>query len=165
MILIQQSGVPWVAYQLPDQMKPDMISTKGYRQEIQCLHFRQCPARRMKLKTGMLSYQAIGLAQDGQYEHGLTIDSSSGRRWIRTFKKLPTIRPMTKSVASVVKRPAPFLIRGASSQSGPAGWSIMKRLRRLGKAACLHRLRSGAPICGPHEETGFLVADRLDPQK
>jgi hypothetical protein len=32
---------------------------------------------------------------DGHREFGKTIDSSSGTRWITTFKKLPMIAPKT----------------------------------------------------------------------
>ena len=41
----------------------------------------------------MLSYTAIGLAQEGQWDAGHTTDSCLGRRWIQTLRKLPTIAP------------------------------------------------------------------------
>src|SRR5213595_2842218 len=43
----------------------------------------------------MLSNQPMAAPQDGQRELGKTIDSSSGRRWMTTLRKLPIIAPKT----------------------------------------------------------------------
>ncbi len=45
----------------------------------------------------MLSYQAIGAAHRGQRERGRTTDSSAGRRWMQTLRKLPTQAPKAKA--------------------------------------------------------------------
>src|SRR2546428_12225674 len=56
--------------------------------------------------TGTLSYQAIGVAQRGQREPGRTTDSSAGRRWMHTFRKLPMQAPTVKVSAKSGQAPA-----------------------------------------------------------
>ncbi len=45
---------------------------------------------------GILSYQAIECLQPMQWLAGLTIDSSSGRRYTTTLRKLPVEAPIAK---------------------------------------------------------------------
>ena len=47
----------------------------------------------------MLSYQAIGAAQLGQREPGRTTDSSAGKRWMQTLRKLPMQAPKAKATS------------------------------------------------------------------
>ena len=54
----------------------------------------------------MLSYGRIGALQSGQCEAGKTIDSPLGRRWMQTFRKLPTNAPKTNTAKVSIGTPA-----------------------------------------------------------
>ena len=68
-------------------------STAGYIAEILVLQFRHFPPRMSQLKTGMLSYGAIGFPHFGQLDAGRTMDFSAGMRRMHTFRKLPMTMP------------------------------------------------------------------------
>jgi hypothetical protein len=57
----------------------------------------------------MLSYQAIWLWQNGQKEReGLVTSSPSlGKRYMTTFKKLPTTRPKAVTIAETISSETP----------------------------------------------------------
>src|SRR3989441_6374292 len=58
---------------------------------------RQRPRSRIQERSGMLSYQAMGLPQRGQRLPGETMLRRLGTRAITTLRKLPTTVPATKT--------------------------------------------------------------------
>ncbi len=67
-------------------------STAGYRHGIVALQWRQRPRSTTYETSGMLSYQARGVAQDMHAEPGDTIERCSGSRAATTLRKLPIAR-------------------------------------------------------------------------
>src|SRR5580765_5635171 len=60
---------------------------------IGALHVRHRARSATKLATGMFSYHDSSREQCGHADEGQTMDAPSGRRWIQTFRKLPTMAP------------------------------------------------------------------------
>ena len=71
-------------------------STIGYRTEIAEPHPEQRPRRKIHARTGTFSHGRTRCPQDGHEDGGLTTDMPRGRRWITTFRKLPTQLPKTR---------------------------------------------------------------------
>jgi len=69
--------------------------------EIFVLQFRHFPPRISQLKTGILSYAAIGFPHLVQLDAGKTIDFSAGIRSMHTFKKLPMTRPNKNAIRGI----------------------------------------------------------------
>src|SRR5690349_9087494 len=68
-------------------------STTGYCHEIGLRQERQRPRKRIKLTTGILSYQWIFFLHRGQEEAGEMTEPPLFQRIRQTFKKLPTQAP------------------------------------------------------------------------
>src|SRR5580692_3744544 len=82
---------------------PVANSTTGYRHGIRAPQWRHFARKRMKLRTGMLSYQAIVCSQKGQKDRaGFTTERSRGRRNTQTFRKLPISRPARNARAIAI---------------------------------------------------------------
>src|SRR5581483_5738799 len=79
----------------------------------------------------MLSYQAMGLPQDGQVEPGRTTLISRGARWMTTLRKLPQRSPSPAATAR--------------SQSGGSSARTMRR-------SMLQALRLLLPVSSEHPE-------------
>src|SRR6185436_20372330 len=84
--------------------RPVASSTAGYRQEIGSLHFRQRARSKTKERSGMLSYQAMGVAQRGHADRGLTMLRPAGTRAMTTLRKLPTQSPTKKITGAAAMR-------------------------------------------------------------
>ena len=83
-------------------------STAGYLQEILPPQPAHLPRSRRKLTIGTFSHARTGRPQDGHREAGRTIDSSRGRRWMSTLKKLPRHAPTRKKTARKAFMPKTF---------------------------------------------------------
>src|SRR5690554_1567583 len=75
-------------------------STNGYLGEMRSEQLRHRPMRTSHETIGMLSYDLIGVAQDGHALAGVTTDMPSGIRWITTFRKEPMVAPRTPTAAT-----------------------------------------------------------------
>ena len=100
---IQKAGVFPSALHRRNQKRPEASSTTGYRQAILSRQRRQRPPRTRKLKTGILSNQAMAFPHAGQWEGGVTTEIPFGSLEIHTFKKLPMERPARRTKISSIK--------------------------------------------------------------
>ncbi len=88
----------------------------------------------------MLSRHAIGVAQRGQREAGRSTDSSWGRRWMQTLRKLPMQAPSAKAMLSTSQAPSSARMGSGDMLDGTAG--------SVNLAAATGQTRGGTKRCG-----------------
>src|SRR5215813_2657750 len=72
------------------------------------------------------------MPQDGQREFGKTIDSSSGRRWMTTLRKLPMIAPKTPVTTKMKGKGSGVSNSSADSDDTERGADIMPQALYIG---------------------------------
>src|SRR5207249_12177693 len=80
----------------------------------------RAPSRSQE-RRGMLSRHAFGVAQRGQREAGRSTDSSWGRRWIQTLRKLPMQASSAKAMLSTSQPPSSARMGSGDMLNGTTG--------------------------------------------
>src|SRR5579875_166000 len=122
---------------------------------------RQRAPSQSQERSGRLSYQAIGAAQCGQRERGRTTDSSAGRRWMQTLRKLPTQAPSAKPTTSsghparlagsaimLARATGIYRLGGRQTRAGGELERVRPPRCNVGPSASYEQDKLGWPACG-----------------